>query len=499
MYKSSFFTIFATIALIAAFGCSGSGNPVLPDNENYLQLTEDATQTDFAVLWGYFDVYLDESNGTLEAVPNRSTMFAANVTGILNNNPTTLGFAFNGFSSGSGYLDVDVDLTIKHPLALTGYQGYDVRAIFIGNGSATMSHKASLRYPVNGTDQYVSNADGYTRWFNPLEFFVSGLFGYTKGIYASNNYTATATLNPYKYYAEGLSANGSLWDHLSTGNAEAGTFLNGTSNTRNFQIRFKLPNPGVKYGYAILANWKGAKPEFHPSHAIEAQAVKIDITPEAYYVDDQTNGGDIILDISIFDWASKLTGGVMEDYDIIIESTAMSTHYILNSAERTPTFSGKYFKYHVVIPADNLHSAEGNEVWVCVRYNNSSYSGGAPNATGTDKITACFRFPLPILNEIQPDGSIILVQPNGGESWLIGKTYQIIWSAEVVPSTLTIIYSSDDFNTSKTLITGAPNTGTWDWKIFGIDPTTTAKIRIQADNKPDISFDVSDNYFEIHN
>lgn len=463
------------------------------------QAVEGTAVTDHAVLWDYYDVYLDEATGTLEAVPNRSTMFSANVTGILNNNPTTLGFVFNGFNTGAGFLEVDVDLTIKHPLALNGYQGYDVRAIFVGNGSAIMSNNANLRYPIYNIDQYVTNADGYTRWFNPLEFFVTGLFGYTKGIYASNNYSATATLNPYKYYAEGLTATGSLWDHLSAGDAAAGTFLNGTSNTRNFQIRFKLPNPGVKYGYAILANWKGAKPELHPDHAVEAQAVSVEFTPDAYYVDELTKGGDIIMDISIFDWASELTGGVMEDYDIIIESTALSTHYVLNDSEMTPTFSGNYFTYHVEIPADDLHSVADNEVWVCVRYVGTSYAGGAPNATGTDKITACFRYALPVLDEEPPVIGIQILSPNGGEEWQIEQAYEVIWESDTVMyPKMNIKLSYDNFGTWKYVVESLANTNSYEWPISKTDPSSTAKLRVEFAGDPDNVFDDSDGYFVLY-
>jgi hypothetical protein len=81
-------------------------------------------------------------------------------------------------------MDVEVDVSLTHPLNLEAYNGYDVRGIFIGNGSAALSYQG-LDYSEDVIDQMLYNADGYSRWFNAIEFLVPGTLGYTQGKIAS--------------------------------------------------------------------------------------------------------------------------------------------------------------------------------------------------------------------------------------------------------------------------------------------------------------------------
>ena len=132
---------------------------------------------------------------------------------LLNGKPDALSFHINKTPVTSSYVDVDVDIGLTHPFpGATQYNGYDVRGVFIANGSAFFNHNHDLKYAINGVDQYMMDdptdgdgggPDGYTRWFNPSEFLVSGIFGYTKGDDASPDYSGTATVNPYKLLPTG--------------------------------------------------------------------------------------------------------------------------------------------------------------------------------------------------------------------------------------------------------------------------------------------------------
>ncbi len=385
-----------------ALSCSGAGSPVIPDSGEDLTpqaVTQNAqTRTH---LWGYYDVIFDLPSKTVEVIPNRSIEFTVNIVKFLNNDPVGIQFSFNGTTPGAGYVDVDLDVTIKHPLDDAGFNGYDVRGIFIGDGSGTLNYNTDLKYPVNGTDQILLNADGYSRWFNPTEFWVPKIWGYVPGNYAPPDYTGSATLNPYKYFGEGMGATDNVWNYLTSGAPNTGYFLAGSSNTRNYQVRLPLPDPGIKYGYAVTADWAGEAPQFHPAHAPEAVGCKVTDTSNVYYNDPTDNGGNLILDISVFDWDAELTGGVMEDYIIFVESSVLSWMHMFTTTDMTPIGGGEHYStYHVEIPADNVTGTEGNEFWVIVEDSNADYTNpfGVPNDAGTDLPAACFRYGLMVMS-----------------------------------------------------------------------------------------------------
>ena len=338
-------------------------------------------------------------------------MFEANVTQFLNGNPSNLSFQINGLSAtpDGKAIDVDIDVAIKHPFpGLHGYDGYDVRGIFIGDGSAVMAYNSNLKYASYGTNDQVmydydmaftppvfirqiGNPDGYTRWWNPTEFTSPNMFGYVKGVLASQSYNATATLNPYKYYADGLAVDGDAFKFLST-TSNSGIFTAGSTNTRNYYLRFPSPTPGIKFAYAVVANWKGTTPQDKPANAPEALATSCTITPDIYYVPPGTDkGGNLKLDLSIFDWAANLSAGKMEDYQLIVESTVLLSPWHSTLADMAPTGGGAHYStYHVEIPADNITTTNGNEFWVIVEDQNNNYKNdyGFSNNCGDDKLAA---------------------------------------------------------------------------------------------------------------
>jgi hypothetical protein len=500
-YKA-FFALAATIFLL--MGCSSATrNPISlqggEEPSNQLTGSVVATAHGQTYLWGYYELYFDVENKTIEATPVRSVEFSANVVKFLNNDPKGVQVKFNGTTPGTGYVDIDMDITIKHPLSENAYDGYDVRGIFIGNGSSTTDYNPDLIVPVMGTDQYLLNADGYTRWFNPVEFSVPGMFGYTQGKMATKGFTGTATLNPYKYFGDGLGTNESLWDYLNTGDPETGYFLAGTSNTRNYKVRFPIPLPGVKYGYAVVANWSGPKPVDHPSHAPEAISIKVEDKSDLWFVDNSNKGGNLKLDISVFDWDAELTGGVMKDYRIFIGSTVQSSPYELNTSEMTPVASGdNWFKFHVEFPADNITDGSAPEMGIVVEDASADYKNslGVPNAAGDDPLAAFFRYPLSVSSE-EPKW-IQVTSPNGGEQFKIGSSTEITWDSNPDIQNVEILMSSNsgtDFTQAISLLT--PNDGSFIWdSIPSYALGTNDRIKIMDADNPAV-FDTSNNDFSV--
>jgi len=508
MHRSIMNLVLVFLCGLFVLGCSnGAGNPVTaPETpgDSVEQPPALTSQSELSMnepetfLWGYYDLYFDIDDMKVEAVANRSGMFTANVTMFLNMNPARLGFKFNDITAGVGYVDVDVDISITHPLGLAKFNGYDVRGVFIGNGSGVMEYNGDLIHPVAGIEQVLSNADGYTRWFNPPEFQVSGLFGYTPGAYAAKGYTGTATLNPYKYFAEGLTATDDLWTYLNSGDPEVGYFLCATTNVRNYLLRFPIPLPGIKYGYAVIANWGGGAPEYHPSHATEAVGVDVVDSSTVYYVDEADKGGNLILDITVFDWDSELSAGVMEDYVVNIESTVLTAVHECNTAEMTPTDSGATWNtYHMVIPADNVTGLDGNEMWVIVECASADYTNpfAIPNSADADALAACFRFPLTVATE--PPPWIEVTIPNGGEIFVPGTSEEITWTSEDVTGTVEVEYSKDNFVSDlHTIAAGEDNDGSYTWDPIPLDPSGAVRVRISSTDAPTV-FDTSDADFEI--
>ena len=143
--------------------------------------------------------------------------------------------------------------------------------------------------------------DGYTRWFNLHEFSEGGmpLFQYAQGKLATPGFPGTATLNPFKYFADGLDENTELFGWLDSHADQNGVFSSGAQNTRNYYIRF--PNDkGVVFGYAIAASWEGIEPEYHPGNMYEPAACDAVYSGNVFYVDPGLSGGNIALDVSVF-------------------------------------------------------------------------------------------------------------------------------------------------------------------------------------------------------
>ncbi len=500
-------TLMSAAVLLTALvmvGCSGdrSNSPITtsPSQEQFALADIAGAQKSQTLLWGYYDFHFDPENGKIEPVLNRSVMYAINVVKFLNNDPAGIAVKFNGSTPGMGYIDIDMDITIKHPMDNEKFDGYDVRGVFMGRGSGTLEYSGDLKYPASGIDQQLLNADGYTRWYNAVEFGSPTIFGYVKGNLAPKNYSPTATLNPYKYFGEGLGPTDPVFDYLVSGEPNAGYFLHGTSNTRNYLVHFPIPVPGIKYGYAVVASWAGGAPEYHPAHAKEAVAVSVADDSTLYFVDETNKGGKLKLDISVFDWASEPTGGVMEDYAMIIESTVLSTPYTLNSSEMTPQSSGDHwYTYHVSVPGDSIQGTQGNEMWLIVQYPDIDYSNpfGIPNDAQGDPLAALFRSDVTVASEPPLFPAIQVSCPNGDEVWGAGYDHEIAWTSENLTGTVFLQYSKDYFVSDiHTIATDEPDDGSFIWSPVPDDFATTVRVKVSSTEDPEV-FDTSDADFSI--
>ena len=498
----------SVICVFYAIGCSGGGTPVSPGGvSGSVVMPAQAERASQTHLWGLYDVHLDIPSKTAVAVPNRQAIFTANVVNFINSKPTNLGFHINGTSVQTDYIDVDINVTITHPFpGLPQYNGYDVRGVFMGDGSAYLHYNNALVFPVLGTDQFMlpdptdtfGGPDGYTRWFNFTEFFQAGmpLFQYTQGKNASPGFAGTATLNPYKYFADGLQMNDDLWTWLGTHAGQNGQFSSGASNTRNYYLRF--PNSkGIVFAYAVIADWSGTEPQFHPSNAPEAVALSVVDSSDVFYISPAQKGGSIKLDVGVWNWSATLSGPAMDDHKIFVESTVLSSPYEFTTNDMTPVGGDENFStYHVEIPADNIPGKDGNEYWVIVEEKDIDYTNpyDVPNAADGDRLAAFFRYDLPI-GGTNP-ASIHVTSPNGGESFIPSEQVDITWTSSYVTGTVFLEYSWDNFASNiHSIETGVPNTGTYQWTV-PCAPSNTLRVRVSSTSMPYVN-DTSDADFTI--
>jgi predicted phosphodiesterase/archaellum component FlaG (FlaF/FlaG flagellin family) len=97
--------------------------------------------------------------------------------------------------------------------------------------------------------------------------------------------------------------------------------------------------------------------------------------------------------------------------------------------------------------------------------------------------------------------TVTVTQPNGGETWDIGSTYEIAWTAtdDVGVTSIDIELSSDGGATyPHTIATGEVNDGVYSWYV-DVAPTTQARVKVIAyDADMNSGEDVSDGDFEIY-
>ncbi len=138
--------------------------------------------------------------------------------------------------------------------------------------------------------------------------------------------------------------------------------------------------------------------------------------------------------------------------------------------------------------------------------NQVAVNGGGGGVTVTFTPTA-----LPECTAPAPSGgggsspipaSATVVAPNGGQSWNVGETKTILWSAGGTGlQTVRLKLSTDGGSTFPTIIAaGEYNDGAYNWTIPSMTTTETARVRVEALGYGDsmLAYDMSDADFTIN-
>jgi len=339
-------------------------------------------------LLGYYELSVDTETGAGEVISIRNPDLHLNITGILN---ATMGVAVAGVPDQADPPNglFVFDITLTHPFATKpNLSGFDVTGILITPGTVEIG---PLTFA--GIDETrLLNADGFTRWWNPSEFTVPGFFGYTQGLFAPTSSTElTATVNPYKYFADILGAEDAMTPVQTTpidANGGRGIFSAGSANTRRYEIQFPTnPAPVVKFGYAIDAVW--AAPTVNPPQELPDDFPMDANRPEAFRVvmaekfnslfhdtESGAGGGSLELQVNVHDWQGWSDGTVADEIaGVRIYSPTMFTGGVdavfLNEEEGkarftvdltgvvAPTYVGDHIVYCKAISSEGNYSQTG--------------------------------------------------------------------------------------------------------------------------------------------
>ena len=323
MHLRGFSLLSGLLALmLISMGCQG--NPATPGAapDSDISQSQAAAPGQPHHCLGLFSLAIDTQSGNIEVVPARTAEWHFNLTGMLN---ATMGVHAAGVPSEHDPLHglFVFDITLTHPFAAKPqFAGFDVKGILMTPGKLAVG---SLLF-ADASETELENADGYTRWWNPTEFTTPGFFGYTKGVLANASPSAlTATVNPYKLFADILGPEGSLAlvsDEPLDSDQGRAVFTAGSNNTRRYRIRFPMnPGPKIVYGYAIDAAWglpspnpPAQVPDDFPIQANQPEAFRIGLVPtlNSLYYDSEsgTGGGVLRLQVNVHDWQGQLAGDI---------------------------------------------------------------------------------------------------------------------------------------------------------------------------------------------
>ncbi|MFH1676909.1 MAG: hypothetical protein ABIC40_07775, partial [bacterium] len=419
--------ILGMMALIMLVGChSGGSSPVLPSTSQTLTQGQSVTnpakqginETDQKALWGLWYISYDPESKILDITKCRTSEFRANVTQFINGGPNLkVAILDDSTLMTDGKIQVEVGLVHPFP-GLYEYSGFDVWGIFLHNGSGALDYGSGLPVPESGTDAILWNADGYTRWWNQLDFTAKGVLGFTAGKLASLK-TPTAKINAYKSFADGLGATDDYATFLKQPDTTTnrGIFMAGNTNYRNYDLQFPMVGsvPVVKFAYAVAASWEepvkkpgsfdieagGDTYTFFDS-AVAEEAICLSVIDKSNLFYSGTGGGSISFDLEIFDWGALSTTMADEIGFMQIESPLLSGPLtydqsgLAGMAQDGTNFSSVY-SFDLV--NDPPTSGDPVEVWLIVEQTEGTYENAYGVPAPSDPLASYFRMWVPVSPE----------------------------------------------------------------------------------------------------
>ena len=207
MRLNSFIILLAVIGMLL-LSCTGNQPQTSPDiPQNTRQVSSSPGER---VSWGLWDIAIDPTTSTVDIVPLREASFMANMVNFLQPPFAAMHLISIQIIPGETHFAqglVTCDVTIKHPLPGTIFCGFDVMGIVMDDWPAGIPFGDPTILLSLPPSTLLQNADGWTRWWNQLEFTSYGtMFGYIEGGLANHGWVSTHTLNAFKYFSDDLDA-----------------------------------------------------------------------------------------------------------------------------------------------------------------------------------------------------------------------------------------------------------------------------------------------------
>ncbi len=442
--------------LLLFMGCQGHNlNPLVPTPDPDEMMTDDIvpfpferTTASMPNLWGYYEVIYDSVGHSIEAVPLRGPAFALNVVTFLQP-PAGSQYNMNVDVLDDAHFPdeglIDIRVLLHHPFPGQNiYTGFDVCGIFITEGTIQSPVNSSLTYADPSIDPSVLNPDGHTRWMNPTEFISGDIFGFVPGFWGmsesseNSGFVAGATLNPYKYFAQGLSPGEDVWEWLEDDNNvyNRGMFPAGATCSRDYELRFPIIGNEINFmfDYAVLAHWEPPLNEpiidpvidFPPdANARYPLHIRVTDNSEVWYTGSDA-GGNLRFEVEVFDRdALTSPGGVPEQVtgfkiwsdDPLIPGGSietMSTEVEWNSGFIASTSVANIEILNAVPEASGT-----SNLWIAVGSTDpNSYDQGLGASVPYDPIETCFMVPVQIASCPKAFMSDVGNNQAGSGTWL---------------------------------------------------------------------------------
>ncbi len=527
MKKDTFFAVILTMGWVMTACSAGQTPPVTPGLEEADgQAGAHSTYGTSKQLWGVWEISLDTRTWEADIVPVRGAQFTVDVVTFLQppvGNPRNLTLRITDVSDWmtEGLIDVEVILTHPFP-GFFQYTGFDVYGAFMTPAGVAGVYDSNVTYTDEVNNPVLLNADGYTRWMNPVEFPDNGtVFTFTPGKLGNPDIGRfTSTVNAYKYFADDLGTEETLcaFFHDPNKTSRRGIFTPGSANGRKYELKFPMVGgaPNLDFQYAVIASWiepdktLSGNPDvldvpgdFAPN-ANADEAVFLGVTDNSglWYVGGE-GGGNISLELEVYDWGAYWDGVEVTDeiHQIVVESDpgvipGGCVVFDQSALEATASPGSSLISSVYRIDIANCTPQSQNAVPLLITVESEepdSFDPGNGVNANDDRLAGYFRHDIAVAGE----APLKVISPNGGETLWMAMSHEITWDiGSGTIEDVTIEWSTDNFTTDvRTIVDSTENDGSYEWIPIPNVETTTARVRVR-----DVSggaWDSSDDDFSI--